>query len=101
MKNPRLVYEIVSRTVKAIQKPVTVKIRKGFDDTCVNAVEIAPDHRGGPAQPPWRSTAGTREQYYAGKADWGHHPPGEAGRGHPGHRERGRHLRGGRPQDDG
>ena len=41
MKNSKLVYEIVSKTVKAIKKPVTVKIRKGFDDTCINAVEIA------------------------------------------------------------
>ena len=41
MKEPKLVYEIVSRTVRAIQKPVTVKIRKGFDDNHVNAVEIA------------------------------------------------------------
>lgn len=41
MKTPKLVYEIVSRTVQAIQKPVTVKIRKGFDDNHVNAVEIA------------------------------------------------------------
>ena len=41
MKNPKLVYEIVSAMVKAIDKPVTVKIRKGFDDSCINAVEIA------------------------------------------------------------
>ena len=41
MKNPKLVYEIVSALVKAIDKPVTVKIRKGFDDDHVNAVEIA------------------------------------------------------------
>ncbi len=41
MKNPKLVYEIVRKTARAIQKPVTVKIRKGFDDTCINAVEIA------------------------------------------------------------
>ena len=41
MKNPKLVYEIVSAIVKAIDKPVTVKIRKGFDDDHVNAVEIA------------------------------------------------------------
>lgn len=41
MKNPKLVHEIVSAMVKAINKPVTVKIRKGFDDTCINAVEIA------------------------------------------------------------
>ena len=41
MKNQKLVYEIVSAMVKAIDKPVTVKIRKGFDDSCINAVEIA------------------------------------------------------------
>ena len=40
-ENPRLVYELVSAVVKAIEKPVTVKIRKGFDDEHVNAVEIA------------------------------------------------------------
>ena len=38
---PRLVHEIVSKVAGAIQKPVTVKIRKGFDDDHVNAVEIA------------------------------------------------------------
>ena len=41
MKNPKLVHEIVSAVSKAIEKPVTVKIRKGFDDDHVNAVEIA------------------------------------------------------------
>lgn len=41
MQNPRLVHEIVSKVAGAIQKPVTVKIRKGFDDDHVNAVEIA------------------------------------------------------------
>ena len=40
MKNPKLVYEIVSAMVKAIDKPVTVKIRKGFDDSCINATVI-------------------------------------------------------------
>ena len=40
MNRPELVYEIVSKTVKAIKKPVTVKIRKGFDETSVNAPEI-------------------------------------------------------------
>ena len=65
MKNPRLVYEIVSRTVKAIQKPVTVKIRKGFDDTCVNAVEIARIivEAGAAAV---EVQGRRREQYYAG-----------------------------------
>ncbi len=41
MKNPKLVFEIVSQLVKAIEKPVTVKNRKGFDDDHINAVEIA------------------------------------------------------------
>ncbi len=69
MKNPKLVYEIVSQTVKAIEKPVTVKIRKGFDDTCINAVEIAKviEEAGGAAV---AVHGRTREQYYSGKADW-------------------------------
>ena len=41
MKNPKLVYEIIYETVRAIRKPVTAKIRKGFDSSCINAVEIA------------------------------------------------------------
>lgn len=69
MKNPKLVYEIVSKTVKAIKKPVTVKIRKGFDDTCINAVEIARmiEEAGASAV---TVHGRTREQYYSGKADW-------------------------------
>lgn len=69
MKNPKLVYEIVRKTARAIQKPVTVKIRKGFDDTCVNAVEIAKiiEDAGGKAV---AVHGRTREQYYSGKADW-------------------------------
>ena len=41
MKNPRLVHEIVSKVSNAIEKPLTIKIRKGFAEDCVNAVEIA------------------------------------------------------------
>ena len=41
MKNPKLAGEIIEKTVRAIKKPVTVKIRKGFDDDHVNAVEMA------------------------------------------------------------
>ena len=69
MKNPKLVHEIVSKTVKAIQKPVTVKIRKGFDDTCINAVEIAKiiEDAGAAAV---AVHGRTREQYYSRKADW-------------------------------
>lgn len=69
MKHPRLVYEIVSAMVNAVKKPVTVKIRKGFDDTCVNAVEIARiiEEAGAAAV---ALHGRTREQYYSGRADW-------------------------------
>ena len=69
MNQPKLVYEIVSKTVKAIQKPVTVKIRKGFDDTSINAVEIAKiiEDAGAAAV---AVHGRTREQYYSGQADW-------------------------------
>ena len=69
MKQPKLVHEIVSKTVKAIEKPVTVKIRKGFDDSCINAVEIAKiiEDAGASAV---AVHGRTREQYYSGKADW-------------------------------
>ena len=69
MKNPDLVYDIVYAVVKSSEKPVTVKIRKGFDDASINAVEVAKAI----------SSAGasavavhgrTREQYYSGNADW-------------------------------
>ena len=69
MKEPKLVEEIVSAVAKAANKPVTVKIRKGFNDTCVNAVEIAriAEASGAAAV---AVHGRTREQYYAGKADW-------------------------------
>ena len=69
MKNPKLVEEIVSKTAKAIKKPVTVKIRKGFDDEHINAVEIAKiaESAGAAAV---AVHGRTREQYYSGKADW-------------------------------
>ena len=69
MKNPKLVEEIVTKTVKAIKKPVTVKIRKGFDESHVNAVEIAKiAEASGAAAVAVHGR--TREQYYSGKADW-------------------------------
>lgn len=70
MKNPRLVHEIVSKVSKAIEKPLTIKIRKGFTEDCVNAVEIAKiaEDAGAAAV---AVHGRTREQYYAGNADWG------------------------------
>lgn len=69
MKQPRLVGEIVSSLVKAIKKPVTVKIRKGFNDELVNAVEIAKiiEANGASAV---AVHGRTREEYYSGTADW-------------------------------
>lgn len=69
MKDPRLVEKLLTALVKAVRKPVTVKIRKGFDDNSVNAVEIARIAES-------CGVAGiavhgrTRAQYYSGKADW-------------------------------
>lgn len=69
MKEPKLVGEILTAMVKAVSKPITVKIRKGFDDDSVNAVEIAKI-----AQESGVSAIAvhgrTRQQYYSGKADW-------------------------------
>lgn len=69
MKNPRLVEEILTAMVKTIKKPVTVKIRKGFDDSSVNAVEIAKIAEGCGVSA-IAVHGRTREQYYSGKADW-------------------------------
>ena len=69
MKNPRLAGEIIEKTARAIKKPLTVKIRKGFDDAHVNAVELA--HIAQESGAEAVAVHGrTREQYYAGHADW-------------------------------
>lgn len=69
MNQPKLVGDIVSAVSKAIHKPVTVKIRKGFTDTNSNAVEIAKiaEANGAAAV---AVHGRTREQYYSGSADW-------------------------------
>lgn len=69
MKNPGLVEQILSAMVKKSSKPVTVKIRKGFDEAHANAVEIAKIAEAcGVAAVAVHGR--TREQYYSGKADW-------------------------------
>ncbi len=69
MKNPVLAGKIIEAIVNAIKKPVTVKIRKGFDEDHVNAVEMA--HVAQESGAAAVAVHGrTREQYYAGKADW-------------------------------
>ncbi len=69
MKHPKRVGEIVSAISKAIKKPVTVKIRKGFNEDNINAVEIAKiaEESGAAAI---AVHGRTREQYYGGSADW-------------------------------
>lgn len=69
MKNPELIGKIVKGVVDASDKPVTAKIRKGWDDDNINAVEVAKviEENGARAI----SIHGrTREQFYTGKADW-------------------------------
>lgn len=69
MKNPVLAGKIIEQTVKSSQKPVTVKLRKGFDDAHVNAIEMAyVAQESGAAAIAIHGR--TREQYYSGQADW-------------------------------
>lgn len=69
MRDPGKAARIVSACVKKIRKPMTVKIRKGFNDHEVNAVEVAKrlEDAGAAAI---TVHGRTREQYYSGKADW-------------------------------
>ena len=69
MKNPDLVFALVEATVKKAGKPVTVKIRAGWDEHSVNAAEVA----GAAAAAGAAAVAvhgRTREQFYSGRADW-------------------------------
>lgn len=69
MKQPLLAGRMIEAMAKATKKPVTVKMRKGFDDTCINAVEMA--HIAQESGAAMVTVHGrTREQYYHGKADW-------------------------------
>lgn len=68
MKNPVLAGKIIEAMANAISKPVTVKIRAGFDTEHINAVEIAKiAQESGAAAITVHGR--TREQYYSGKAD--------------------------------
>ena len=69
MKNPDLVYDLVAAAVKNTSKPVTVKIRAGWDEESVNAVEVARAVSAAGASAV-AVHGRTREQYYSGKADW-------------------------------
>ena len=69
MKQPELAGKVIKAVASAVKVPVTVKIRKGFDDDHVNAVEIAQiaEENGAKAI---AVHGRTREQYYSGNADW-------------------------------
>ena len=69
LTNPKLVGQIVKSVSSAIEKPLTIKIRKGFGKDECNAVEIAKiiEDNGGAAV---AIHGRTREQYYTGEADW-------------------------------
>ena len=69
LKNPDKVYEIVKAVVDAVNVPVTVKIRSGWDEKSINAVEIAKviEKAGASAI---TVHPRTRSQGYSGKADW-------------------------------
>lgn len=69
MQKPELVAEIVKKVTNAVTVPVTIKIRKGWDENSVNAVEIAmaAEENGAKAV---TVHGRTREQFYTGQADW-------------------------------
>ena len=68
LKNPELIYDIVSEVVKSVPVPVTVKIRSGWDFNSINAVEVAKicEKAGASAI---TVHPRTRSQLYSGKAD--------------------------------
>ncbi|WP_312648500.1 tRNA dihydrouridine synthase DusB [Aminipila sp.] len=70
LKNPELIYKLIEVTAAEAKKPVTVKIRIGFDDASINAVEVAKAAEAAGAAAV-AVHGRTREQYYTGKADWG------------------------------
>jgi len=69
MRNPDLARKVIRAVVREAEKPVTVKIRKGWDEENINAVEIAKiaEEEGAAAV---AVHGRTREQFYSGKADW-------------------------------
>ena len=69
MRSPERVEAIVSAMAKKLKKPVTVKIRKGFHNAEINAVEIAKIAEGAGAAA-IAVHGRTREEFYHGTADW-------------------------------
>ena len=69
LKNPDLIYDLVKAAVREAGKPVTAKIRIGWDETSINAVETAKAIEAAGASAV-AVHGRTREQYYTGTADW-------------------------------
>jgi len=69
LKDTGLISRIVSAAVKEAKKPVTVKIRSGWDASCINAVETAKAAESAGASAV-AVHGRSREQFYSGKADW-------------------------------
>ena len=69
LKNPQLIYDLVYAMVQAAEKPVTAKIRIGWDADSINAVETAKAIEAAGASAV-AVHGRTREQYYTGQADW-------------------------------
>ena len=70
MKQPQLAHDILAAMVKAVNIPVTVKFRAGWDDSSRNAVEIAKAVEAAGVSAV-AVHGRTRQQFYEGKADWG------------------------------
>ena len=70
LKDPNKIGEIVSSVVSSVSTPVTVKIRSGWDNTSINACEVAKkcEEAGASAI---AIHGRTRAQGYSGNADWG------------------------------
>ncbi len=69
MKRPDQIERIIKAVVRVSAKPVTVKIRKGWDEFSVNAVEVAKIAEASGASA-IAVHGRTRDQFYSGKADW-------------------------------
>ncbi|MBN2102124.1 MAG: tRNA dihydrouridine synthase DusB [Candidatus Aenigmarchaeota archaeon] len=70
MKDPQKIGKIVNKTASVVNKPVTIKIRKGIDEKHINALEVAKiaEDAGASAI---TIHGRTQKQDYSGEADWG------------------------------
>ncbi len=69
MKEPKLIGKIVKAMTEAVDQPITIKIRTGWDEEHINAVEVAKIAENNGAQA-IAVHGRTRSQFYRGQADW-------------------------------